>query len=148
MYELSLIGSIGSIVPVDIMYSAIMDCQSSGWGNLNSITLVNNPDGGHIWYSLLFGSEYRVWTGAVWLAIARNNSGTWEYWDGAAWQAAQINSAQTAISDAMAMAGNRMFGETLAALVDADFAGTYPDGLAVTLFTSDSANNQIGRAHV
>lgn len=124
----------------NILYSATIPLPTE-WSAINFITQIEALNDANIWYTLRFGDVYKIWTGSTWSSIAKFDNDAWYYSDVASWQhSTEIVTAQAAISKALEFVDNRMDGATLATLVDANFSGTYPDGIAVTLHTTDSAN--------
>ena len=128
--------------PVGVTYTATRTLPGSSWQTMNSVVLTETPGNADAWYALLFVNVYRIWTGTVWRDVARDNNGTWEFRDNAdTWTAAYANNERAALSEAMMFVSNQMNGATLATLLDANFVVGYPDGISVTLYTSDMANN-------
>ncbi len=95
--------------PVDKNYSLTVPIAGLTAGDINSIAATADTAGGDIWFAMSFGTEYRVRAGSDWQVVVRKNGDIWQYRNGSeVWENASVNTAQTALSEAMSVAANRM----------------------------------------
>jgi hypothetical protein len=95
----------------------------------------NTPTATTIYHCVSFdlGQNWYIWKSDQWHAVARNNSGTWEYHDGSSWQSASDNTMMQALNEAMADSDNQWEKAGLEALDQDDWHDT--DGFSVGFTT-------------
>lgn len=135
--------------------------NTSEWSAIDSAVASDSSGNGSIWYSVSFDNrnEFKIWTGSAWRIIASNNNSThgltngkWAFRDnGDGWVLAETSgtdTANSAISQAMAQSNNRMTGASLEAISGANWSasgGFDPSQSTLDLATTLYGNN--GSSH-
>lgn len=104
-----------------------------------SPSYVYDPVNSGVDYAYRFGDEFRKWnpSTSVWVVIARNENGIWQYRNGSIWYNAPENTAESALSYAFTIVANRNKSDVFYNLTYDKFVET-PDAVAVSLRTSST----------
>lgn len=125
--ELSLVRSVGLETDVEVEVSGqSVDCSS--WSSINSVSVTQSTPGNlpasQVYHAISFDGRitWKVFRSGLWVSIARNDAGTWQYLNGGTWKDASYNSEERALAEATDQTGYRWTRDDIEAMTSMDWS--------------------------
>jgi hypothetical protein len=126
------------VTPSDtyVAHTNAIQIDTSSWADISKVTVVGDVGEGIISYhavSVNKGSVDEVWkalVSGVWRDIVQLDTGTWEYRDSSGnWQSASLNTRLGVLSEAFAVAENRMDADTMGFISSVQWHEVFVSGI-------------------